>query len=128
MSSHEPIRVVLVDDEPHALAGLKALLGTYARIAVVGTATDGEQAVARALEHRPQVVVMDVIMPRCDGIEATRRIKREDPAIKVLLLTTYGAVEHDGRRAGADRVLLKVDSDEDIVEAICELGGESRTE
>jgi DNA-binding NarL/FixJ family response regulator len=118
-----PIRVVVVDDEPHALAGLTALLGTYPQIAVVGSARDGEAAVATVLELRPQVVVMDVIMPGMDGIEATRRIKAEDSSIPVLLLTTYGAVEFDAKAAGADRILLKVDSDEEIVQTILELGG-----
>jgi DNA-binding NarL/FixJ family response regulator len=123
MDSTTPVRVVLVDDEPSALAGLKALLDTYPEIEVVGTAGDGEQAVASVRTSTPDVLVMDVIMPRLDGIEATRRIKRDHPNVRILLLTTYGAVEHDGRAAGADMMLLKVDSDEEIVEAILRLGG-----
>jgi len=84
-----PIRVVLADDQRVVREGLGTLLGLIGGIEVVGTAADGNEALALALKLRPDVVLMDLRMPRCDGIEATRRLREHDAGIKVLVLTTY---------------------------------------
>lgn len=114
------ITVLLVDDHPVVREGLQAMLETTGDIAVVGQAGDGLEAVAQVAEHRPQVVLMDLRMPSMDGLEATRRIKREFPETSVIVLTVYekdafvvGAV-----RAGASGYLLKDASRELLIHAI----------
>lgn len=106
------VRVVLADDHPVYLDGLAALLaagGPDLEVDVVGTATDGEQAVAQALALRPDVVVMDVQMPVLDGIGATRRIIDTAPGVGVVVLTMSEEDEtlFAAMRAGARGYLLK---------------------
>jgi DNA-binding NarL/FixJ family response regulator len=116
----DPIRVVLADDQRVVREGLGTLLGLLAGIEVVGTAADGEEALALAEELRPDVVLMDLRMPRCDGVEATRRLRERDPTIKVLMLTTY-ADDHsviDALRAGARGYLTKDAGAEEIQQAL----------
>ena len=84
-----PIRVLVADDQRVVREGLGTLLGLITGIEVVGTAADGNEALALAIRLRPDVVLMDLRMPRCDGIEATRRLRQHDAGIKVLVLTTY---------------------------------------
>jgi len=105
------IRVVLADDQALVRAGFRVLLETEDGFEVAGEASDGEQAVARAVEHRPDIVVMDIRMPGTDGLEATRRITAH-PAldgVKVLVLTTFDVDEYvyEALRAGASGFLLK---------------------
>ena len=105
------VRVVLADDQELVRAGLRALLERDPSIAVAGEAADGAAAVAVVAAERPDVVLMDLRMPVCDGIEATRRIVA-DPglaAVRVVALTTYGTDEHvfAAIRAGAAGFLLK---------------------
>jgi DNA-binding NarL/FixJ family response regulator len=83
------ISVLVVDDQAVVREGLALLLGLLDGIDVIGTAADGDEAVAAAGKHRPDVVLMDLRMPRCDGVEATRRIRSEPGAPEVLVLTTY---------------------------------------
>ncbi|MFF0144546.1 LuxR family two component transcriptional regulator [Amycolatopsis sulphurea] len=105
------IRVVLADDQALVRAGFRVLLETEDGFEVAGEAGDGEQAVALALEHRPDIVVMDVRMPGTDGLEATRRITGhpELSEVKVLVLTTFDVDEYvyEALRAGASGFLLK---------------------
>ncbi|MBB4687110.1 response regulator [Amycolatopsis jiangsuensis] len=105
------IRVVLADDQALVRAGFRVLLETEDGFEVAGEAGDGAQAVALALEHRPDIVVMDVRMPGTDGLEATRRITgHPDLAeVKVLVLTTFDVDEYvyEALRAGASGFLLK---------------------
>jgi DNA-binding NarL/FixJ family response regulator len=105
----ESIRVVLADDQRVVREGLSTLLGLLPGVEVVATAADGEEAVALAIEHRPHVVLMDLRMPRCDGVEATRRLRDHDPNINVLMLTTYADDRSviDALRAGARGYLTK---------------------
>jgi DNA-binding NarL/FixJ family response regulator len=116
----EALRVLVVDDHPVYRDGLAVLLGSVPGLVVVGTAADGAQAVAMALEEQPDVVVMDVQMPVLDGIEATRRITAESPSVGVVVLTMS---EDDGTvfaavRAGARGYLLKGADQEEVVRAI----------
>jgi len=84
-----PVRVVVADDQRVVRDGLVTVLGVLPGIEVVGAAADGEQALALVKAHRPQVVLMDLRMPRLDGVEATRRILAAHPATAVVVLTTY---------------------------------------
>lgn len=84
-----PIRVVVADDQTVVREGLVLILGLLAGIEVVGTAADGEQAVAVVAAHRPDVVLMDLRMPRMDGAQATALIRERHPGTEVVVLTTY---------------------------------------
>ena len=85
----EPVTVVVADDQSAVREGLVLLLGTVPGIAVTGQAADGEAAVEMVAAKNPQVVLMDLNMPRCDGVEATRRIRASHPQTQVVVLTTY---------------------------------------
>jgi DNA-binding NarL/FixJ family response regulator len=104
-----PIRVLVADDQRVVREGLGTLLGLITGIEVVGTAADGNEALALAIKLRPDVVLMDLRMPRCDGIEATRRLREHDAGVKVLVLTTYTDDRSviDALRAGARGYLTK---------------------
>jgi DNA-binding NarL/FixJ family response regulator len=109
------IRVLIADDQELVRAGFRKLLDAEDDIAVVGDAADGAEAVALATELAPDVVLMDIRMPRLDGLEATRRLTRST-AVQVLILTTYDLDEYvfDALRAGASGFLLK-DSPPDLL-------------
>ena len=113
------IRVVVADDQPAVRAGLVLVLHTAGDIEVVGEAADGEQAVARCRELRPDVVLMDLRMPRLDGIAATRRVVADGHA-QVLVLTTYDLDEYvfGALRAGAAGFLLKDTDAAGLVDAV----------
>jgi DNA-binding NarL/FixJ family response regulator len=115
-----PIRVLLADDQRVVREGLGRLLGLLTGIKVVGTAADGDEALALAIRLRPDVVLMDLRMPRCDGIEATRRLREQDASIKVLVLTTYADDRSviDALRAGARGYLTKDAGAREIREAL----------
>ena len=114
------IRVVLADDQALVRAGFRALLDAQEGIEVVGEATDGDEAIARALELQPDVVLMDLHMPVLDGIGATRRLRVEQPGVRVLALTTFDDDEDvfAALRAGALGYLLKDVSADRLVEAV----------
>jgi NarL family two-component system response regulator LiaR len=103
------VKVLVVDDDPLVSRSLKVLLSREADLQVVGTANDGERAVAACERSRPDAVLMDIRMPGMDGIEATRRIKERWPAVRVVILTTFQDDEsiHRALQAGADGYLLK---------------------
>jgi DNA-binding NarL/FixJ family response regulator len=114
------IRVLLADDQRLVRSGFRMILAAEAGIEVVGEAGDGVEAVALAREVAPDVVLMDVRMPKVDGIEATRRLHRLDQPPRVLVLTTFDLDEYvyDALRAGASGFLLKDAPEEQLVAAI----------
>jgi len=110
------LRVVIADDQPMMRAGFKAVLEATGSIEVVAEAGTGEEAVAAAETHAPDVVLMDIRMPGMDGIEATRRLPRQ----RVLILTTFGLDEYiiEALRAGASGFLLKDAPTREVVDAV----------
>jgi DNA-binding NarL/FixJ family response regulator len=118
--AEQPIRVLLADDQRLVRESLATLLGLLGGIDLVATASNGEEAVALVDEHRPEVVLMDLRMPRMDGIEATRRLRELHPDIRVIALTTYADDESvlGALRAGARGYLTKDASAGDIKSAI----------
>ena len=107
--SGDPVTVVVADDQSAVREGLVLLLGTLPGITVAGEAADGEAAVDLVAATRPQVVLMDLNMPRCDGVAATARITAEHPGTRVVVLTTYADDESiiSALRAGALGYLTK---------------------
>ena len=105
----EAVTVVVADDQSAVREGLVLLLGTLPGIAVIGEAEDGEAAVEAAAAKNPRVVLMDLNMPRCDGVEATRRIRASQPQTQVVVLTTYSDDDSiiGALRAGALGYLTK---------------------
>lgn len=113
--------LLLVDDNRTARAGLRALLESVAPNAndfEIVEADDGVQAIEMVEAHRPEVVLMDVQMPRLNGIEATRIIKARWPAIRVIVLTMYSTHQADALAAGADEFLLKGSPSDRLLDAI----------
>jgi two-component system NarL family response regulator len=105
----DPISILIADDHPLILAGLTSLLATLPEFHVVAQATDGLEAVALYRQHRPDVVIMDLSMPRLNGVEAIEQIRAEDSSASIVILTTYQGDEDvfRGLRAGAKAYLLK---------------------
>ena len=114
------IRVLLADDQALVRAGFRMILKAEPGLDVVGEANDGAEAVARARELEPDVVLMDVRMPDLDGIEATRRIVVGDDSPRVLVLTTFDLDEYvyEALRAGASGFLLKDAPEDQLVAGI----------
>jgi NarL family two-component system response regulator LiaR len=115
-----PIRVLLTDDHAIVRKGVRALLATERDIQVVGEACDGEEAVAQAEALRPDVILMDLVMPKLDGIEAISRIMVKLPSTRILVLTSFAADEKvfPAIKAGALGYLLKDSGPEELVGAI----------
>jgi len=116
----ERIKVLIADDHRVVREGLMAILKTKENIEVVGEAQDGEEAIQKVRTLEPDVILMDVSMPRMGGVEATRQIKREFPHIGIIALTMYDEQQYifDLVRAGATGYLLKDSESSQIVEAI----------
>jgi len=128
-AAERPLRLLIVDDQPLIRRGLAMMLAAEPGIEVVGQAADGLEAIDMALAASPDVVVMDLQMPRASGVVATREITAKRPATRVVVLTTY---DHDDLvfeaiRAGAQAYLLKDASEAEVLETIRAVHrGESR--
>ena len=114
------IRVLIADDHAIVRHGLCALLGTEHGIEVVGEAKDGNEAVARTKQLAPDVVIMDIVMPRKDGVEATVEIRAAVPSAKIVVLTSFGTSDMISRaiEAGATGALMKTAEDRELLSAI----------
>jgi DNA-binding NarL/FixJ family response regulator len=112
--------VLIADDQALVRVGLRKILETEPETTVIGEVADGEDAVVAAARLRPDVVLMDIRMPVLDGIEATRRIVRAQPATRVLMLTTFGldSYVYDALHAGASGFMLKDAPPEEIAAAV----------
>ena len=114
------IRVLIADDHAIVRMGLSSLLGTKKDIEVVGEADDGESAVRKAIKLSPDVVIMDVMMPKKDGVTATSEIRAHLPGTKVMLLTSYGTADGIAHAlsAGASGALMKSTEFSEFVAAL----------
>jgi len=115
-----PIRVLIADDHAILRKGIRALLSTEPDIEVVGETGDGLETVARAQALRPDVILMDLVMPKMDGIEATRRVTAEQPGVRILVLTSFAADDKvfPAIKAGALGYILKDSGPVELVQAI----------
>jgi NarL family two-component system response regulator LiaR len=116
----EPITLLIVDDHAIVRQGVRAFLETQPDLAVVGEAQSGDEAVRVASEQAPDVVLMDLVMPGLDGVEATRRVKQTSPRSQIIVLTSYHEDEHifPAIRSGALSYLLKDVSPHELVDAV----------
>ena len=114
------VRVLLADDQSLVRAGFRMILEAQDDLQVVGEAGDGEQALELAAQTQPDVVLMDIRMPRLDGLEATRQLAARQPGARVLVLTTFDADDlvYDALRAGASGFLLKDVGRDELVHAV----------
>lgn len=121
----QPLKVLLADDQALLRTGFRMVIESREDLVVVGEAANGEEAVNLTASLDPDVVLMDVRMPKMDGIEATRRIVAEAPRSKVLILTTFDLDEYafSGLRAGASGFLLKDVPPEQLLGAISSVAG-----
>jgi NarL family two-component system response regulator LiaR len=115
-----PIRVLIADDHAILRKGIRALLGTEPDMEVVGETADGLDTVAQARTLHPDVILMDLVMPKMDGIEATRRITAEQPDVRILVLTSFAADDKvfPAIKAGALGYILKDSGPAELVQAI----------
>lgn len=114
------IKVLIADDHTIVRAGLTALLGTEKDIEVVGEAKNGAEAVSNAVELHPDIVIMDLMMPKMDGVEATKELLRKVPSAKTILLTTYGTSDGIAHalKVGARGAVLKNADNSELAKAI----------
>lgn len=114
------IKILIVDDQPLVREGLGSLLNLREEINVIGTACDGADALEKALNLQPDIVLMDIRMPKVNGVEGTRLLREKLPEVKVLMLTTFSDSEFifDALEEGASGYLLKDMSTDTIVQAI----------
>jgi DNA-binding NarL/FixJ family response regulator len=115
-----PVKVLVVDDHAVLREGVTVLLERSRRIKVVGTAASGKHAIVAARRHKPDVVIMDLVLPSLNGIDATERILREMPGIRVVIFTMCHTSEHIVRalQAGALAYVLKESASSDLVRAV----------
>jgi NarL family two-component system response regulator LiaR len=119
----ETIRILIADDHAIVREGLRALIGTKPDMELVGEAADGVEAVLKARSLRPDVILLDLVMPRKDGIEAIGEIKRENPKARILVLTSFAEDEKvfPAIQSGALGYLLKDSSPQELLRAIREV-------
>ena len=114
------IRVLIVDDHAIVRAGLRALMKSEAGMELVGEAKNGEEAIRFSQELQPDVIVLDLNLPDLDGIQVTRRIKNEQPGIRILILTVHEdeALLREAIRAGASGYIIKHAAENELISAI----------
>ena len=114
------IRVSLADDHPFVLMGIRSLIEMEEEFEIASASSDGETAVADILQSRPDVAIIDISMPKLDGVQVIARLRAERPDLKMLALTVHedAAYLHQVLRAGADGYLLKRSAAEEVVRAI----------
>ena len=114
------LKILIADDHAVVRTGLMTLLGVEKDIVIVGQARNGEEAVALAQSEHPDVVVMDLVMPKMDGVEATRKIRAHLPDCKVAILTSFGTSDDIAHalEAGATGALMKSAEDTELVDAL----------
>jgi DNA-binding NarL/FixJ family response regulator len=119
-SSIERVKVLLADDHPVARRGLRMLLATDPTFSIVGEASDGKEALRLVEELNPAIAVVDISMPLQNGLDVTRKLRREAPDVKVIILTMHFSedVARECLRAGARAYVSKCDSDEELLEAL----------
>jgi DNA-binding NarL/FixJ family response regulator len=115
-----PIRVLIVDDHPVVRAGLASMLATYPELDVVGSAADGEQAISMLADRETDIVMLDLRMPKKNGIETLKALRQTDNHARAIVITSYESDEdiYQAVKAGAQGYLLKASSDEEMIEAI----------
>lgn len=115
-----PIRILIADDHGVIRAGLRALLAGFPDITVIGEASDGSEAIAKVIELKPDIVLMDLSMPNTGGIEATRQISQVAPTVRILILTVHEdeSLLKEVIRMGAAGYIIKRASQEDLLHAI----------
>ena len=125
MSNANKIRILIADDHKIVRDGLAALLGTKRDLEVIGTVGNGQEAVEKALALKPNVVIMDLMMPIMDGVEATREIRKAAPTVQILVLTTFGTSDGIAHaiQAGALGAMMKSADHEELAEAIRKVAG-----
>ena len=128
MKNEKKLRILIADDHLILRMGLVTLLENAGDMEVVGEADDGESAVREALRLRPDVVIMDLVMPGLDGTAATERIKAKAPDVKILILTTFGTSDIISKALsnGADGALLKNSPQQELLSAIRAVADGSR--
>ncbi|NEQ76531.1 MAG: response regulator transcription factor [Okeania sp. SIO2C9] len=114
------MRILIVDDDPMMQLGLEQVLGDYSNIEIVGLADNGKLGVAKAIEKKPDLVVMDIAMPELDGIAATQQIKEKLPDTRVVVLTSHDSQQEvmGALSSGADAYCVKGASIERLISAI----------
>jgi two-component system, NarL family, response regulator LiaR len=120
IAASAPIRVLIADDHTVVRVGLRALIATEPGLELVGEAVDGLDAVRKARSLRPDVIVLDLVMPRKDGIQAAAEITQEDPGARILVLTSFAEEDKlvPAFKAGAVGYLLKDSAPQDLLQAI----------
>src|SRR5581483_2512780 len=120
MDKSKKIRVLLADDHAVVRKGIRDFLEEDQTLRVIGEANDGEEALALIAAHAPDVAVFDIQMPRLNGLDATRRVKKEFPKVQVLILTAYDDDPYlfAALQAGANGYLLKTSSSEELLHAV----------
>ena len=112
-------RLLIADDRARTRRALRAVLSTQPGIELVGEAADGEEALAEVERLRPDIVILDIRMPRLDGIEATTRIKQRWPEIRVIAHSLAEELSEEARAAGADAFVPKGAPAEELIRALC---------
>ena len=117
---NKPIRILLADDHPSLRTGLASILNSQENLLVVAEAGSGSEALEKATETKPDVLILDLRMPDGDGIETTRALVERDPDVRILILTTYDNEEDifNALDAGARGYILKDTTSEEIIEAV----------